>query len=160
MFSDKSHSFFKKLKFWNFFEILLILLHSTEGFQLLVKLQKFLISPGKSIEFFLKKPKFWTFWENSVIQSEIKANLLPLRILRKPRLSSKILSFLRKNAKFWKFWEFSLFQSHSTANLILLENLKTLKTVFRKIRFFFRKTPISECFEKSYYFNCILQKNS
>ncbi len=160
MFSDKPHLFLKKLKFWIFWEILLIQLRSTERFQLLVILRNFQFSPEKSIEVFLKKPKFSTFWEISVFQSEVTANLLHLKILRKPRLSSKILSFLRKNAKFWKFWEFSLFQLYSTANLILLEILKILKTVFPKIRFFFRKTPIFECFEKSCYFNCILQKNS
>ncbi len=136
MFSDKFIFFFKKS------QVLIILRSSTisvafyRKFLLSMTLQKFQISPEKPIEFFLKKPKFRTFWEISVFQSEITANLLHLRILRKPRLSSKILSFLRKNAKFWKFWEFSLFQSHSTANLILLENLKTMNTVFRKNPFF------------------------
>ncbi len=114
----------------------------------------------KTYRVFSKKLNFWTFWEFSVSQSQITANLLFWGTLKKSRLFSKNVYFFRKNAKIWTFSELSLFQSDSTANLILSESLKILKTVFQKIRNLFRETPIFERFEKSFYFNCILQENS
>ncbi len=72
----------------------------------------------------------------------------------------KTYIFSKKPPKIWPFSEFLLFQSDSTANLILLEILKKLKTVSHINRIFFRKTPFCEHFEESYFFNCILQKNS
>ncbi len=158
MFSDKSHSFLKKVKFWTFWEILFFKVHSTENFQLWLfyKNSRFFLKNSSS---FFKKPEFWTFWVFSVFQSQITANLLLWGILKNQDFSKNVY-FFRKTAKIWPFSELSLFQSDSTANLILSEILKILKTVFQKIRNFFRKTPILEHFEKSYYFNCILQEIS
>ncbi len=93
---NSSFFFFKKSQVLNILRNSTISVAFFRKFPLLMILQKFQLSPEKFIEFSLKKPKFRTFWEISVFQSEITANLLHLRILRKPRLSSKIWSFFKK----------------------------------------------------------------
>ncbi len=123
--------FFKKVKFWTFWEILFFKVHSTENFQLWLfyKNSRFFLKNSSS---FFKKPNFWTFWEFSVFQSEITANLLLLGILKKSRFFEKHIFFQENRQNLAVFRTFTILVGFNS-KLDNFRNFKSIEDCFSKI---------------------------
>ena len=123
--------------------------------------EKFMIFLERPIFFSIKNPKFqlWTFWKFMLFQSQSRAKLRPLAILRKIKIFlERRICFLLKNETFqlWTFRELLLFQSHSTAILLALDIFQNVKIFFEKTIYHLKKNPNFERCRESYQFSRIL----
>ncbi len=86
----------------------------------------------KSNRVFLKKLNFWTFWEISVFQSQVTANLLLLGILKKSRFFEKHIFFQENRQNLAVFRTFTILVGFNS-KLDNFRNFKSIEDCFSKI---------------------------
>ena len=128
LFSDTPFNFFRKIKWWTFWETLPFQSHSTTNLLLLPIFKVF--NFFQKIHHFSRKK--WTFREIAIFYSHSTTILLSLAILENSCFFWKNFSSFRIKINFWTFWEFLLFLSHFTANLLNSAHFINWKTIFPK----------------------------
>ena len=135
-FSKIPFNFFKKIKWWSFWEISLIQTISTTNLLLLPFPKTFFF---RKIHRFLRKKNVL---RNRNISVAFYDNFAMFSDFEEFMFFGKTHLIFQKKINFWTFWEFLLFLSHSTANLPNLARFIHFKTIFPKTHLCFEKPQI------------------
>ena len=132
LFFQKTQTFWKKNKFWTFWEILLIQLHSTSKLLPSAIFESFKVFFGKPT-FFSQNTHFWIIWETLLFHSHSTSSWLISDVFK------EFMFFFRLKPCIFYFSKLNI--SRSFTNLRNSASNLPLLVIYKQIRDFFFKKP-------------------